>query len=326
MAFSETEFLAFYKSKLLPLLEKLEPGHKRMRNDFLKFVIPAFVVSVLIGYVLPVSVVLKLCIALTSTYLLGVVLFAVKFRKELTYFRTIFKGEIIAPIIGFVDATFSYSSKEYISKREFDESKIFNVGNEFKGDDLVTGKTGNVEFKFCEVNYYDRDNFKDMSKHRDRSRSVFKGLFLQASLPQSVHGETMVFPAGKKSEVKRFNLNGYYHKSAKLQIVPTEDAEFSKRFVVYSNNPKEAKDILTSAFSNNLLTISKQLDRTMFLSFKADKVYVAISSYGSGLSLKRNATFFEPPFFKSLLKYKLYRAHVTVINNVISLTHLFDKR
>jgi hypothetical protein len=212
-------------------------------------------------------------------------------------YKARFKGEVLEKIIKFIDPNLNYKPSDYIDKSTFMMSQIFKTTpNIYKGDDLVWGKAGATDIRFCELNaIYESGSGKD--RHQ---QTIFKGLFFIADFNKHFMCRTVVLP---DTAEKLFGWLGQKLQEMNIfrgQIVKLDDPEFENMFVVYSDDQIEARYILSTSLMQRISEFRKKTGRTVYMSFVGSNVYVAVS-------FKRNL--FEPKIFSTILDFDVIREY-----------------
>ena len=92
------------------------------------------------------------------------------------------------------------------------------------------------------------------------------------------------------------------------ELIKLEDPEFEKRFVVYGNDPIEAKDILNAGLMARLVDFHdkarKKTGGRIYLSFTGSMVHVAIDC---------EENLFEPRIFGSNLDFGLIKDYFSCL-------------
>lgn len=206
-------------------------------------------------------------------------------------YRSEFKLTVIDRIVRFVDERLRYSPREYIDKHTFMESKIFTTRpNRYKGDDLVAGRVGDTDVRFCELNAVHESG----SGKNKRRTTVFRGLFFIADFHKHFRTETVVLPDTAEKLFGRFGQKLQSLNFFRGELIKLEDPEFEQNFAVYGADQVEARYILSTSLMRRILDFKRKTGRRIHLSFVASKVFVAIS-YSRKL--------FEPRVFRTLLDF-----------------------
>ena len=290
---SSEEFKSFYEADLTETLHDLEVD----RRAGVKLV-TYLVLIILLGGVfiaLPFILSLSLVVAILAgvAMIVGIIIFSIKIHKIRKAVKQRYKEEVIKEIVHFIDPSLSYNAAGKVAQSEFSGSKIFIQRIErYKGDDLVEGKIGKTEVRFSELHaeYYTRD--KDGNK---QYHTIFKGIFFIADFHKDFKGETVVLPDTAEKLFGKLGTMFQKMNISRPDLIKLENPDFEKAFAVYGTDQVEARYILTPALMERIMEFKKKSGK-IHLSFLHSKVYIAIS-------VSKNL--FEPPFFKSMLRYDL---------------------
>ncbi|WP_108423307.1 DUF3137 domain-containing protein [Flagellimonas amoyensis] len=114
------------------------------------------------------------------------------------------------------------------------------------------------------------------SKTVDHVGKNFTGMLAVANFNKKIHGVIVVLPDKLEKRI------GYLAKSIQSLnlknrlLIHLENTEFEKEFVVYGTDQIEARYILSTAIMDRIVALKKKMGRPIMLSFKNDKLYIAI--------------------------------------------------
>ncbi len=314
-----SELKQFYQTRLLADLRTLERKRRKVLQKL------TFVGIVILCIVAP-TVFVTIHFRMEPGILLGSivlsVLIAVGAYKTISKdYIAEFKILIIDRIVSFIDENLSYNRMGCIPQSTFMLSQIFKTKpNRYKGDDLVSGKVGETEIQFSELNAeYESGSGKNRSV-----RTVFRGLFFIGDFNKDFTCRTVVLP---DTAEKLFGRIGQKLQSMNLvrdDLIKLDDPEFEKLFVVYSNDQVGARYILSTSLMKRIVDFKNKTNRDIYLSFIGSMVFVAIS-------YKRNL--FEPRIFETLLDFEPVREYfedlqvaVGIVDDLNLNTRIWTKR
>jgi len=220
-----------------------------------------------------------------------------------------FKSKIITPLIGAIDSQLLYNPDFMISQHLFERSKLFNHSiDRYSGNDYVKGSIDGVPLEFSDVHaeYQTRD-----SKGRTQWHTLFRGLFLVAEFNKHFKSKTIILP--DQAEKSFGSLIGGWLQSINFSrddLIRLDDPEFEKHFVVYGNDPIEARYILSHSMMKRILDFQKKLTHPLFVSFVHNHIHV-------GIGTKKDL--FEPAIFTSLLDFKQAMEYINTLRYTIGL-------
>jgi len=220
-----------------------------------------------------------------------------------------FKAKIITPLIGAIDSNLLYNPDFMISRHLFERSQLFNHSiDRYRGNDYVKGSIDGVPIEFSDVHaeYQSRD-----SKGRTQWHTLFRGLFLVAEFNKHFKSKTIILP--DQAEKSFGSLIGGWLQSINFSrddLIRLDDPEFEKHFVVYGNDPIEARYILTHSMMKRILDFQKKITHPLFVSFVHNHIHI-------GIGTKKDL--FEPAIFTSLLDFKQAMEYVNTLRNTIGI-------
>ena len=305
---SASELTDFYYKELYPSLSELEETRKRIVSQLkwyggmgaVLFLIAAVWMGKNFGLFHPLS-------------MFGIVFFVAvggfAYRLVTSEYAKDFKARIITPLIHAIDPHLFYNPSFMLSRHLFERSELFRHSiDRYSGNDYVKGSIEGVPLEFSDVHaeYQTRD-----SKGRIQWHTLFRGLFLVAEFNKHFTGKTVVLP--DRAEKTFGSLIGGWLQSKNFshgELVRLDDPEFERHFVVYGNDPIEARYILTHSMMKRILSFQSKLPHPLFISFNRNHIHVAIAT-GKDL--------FEPAVFTSLLDYSQAMEYVNTLRNTIGL-------
>ncbi len=305
---STSELTDFYYEELYPALSELEQTRRQIvfrvklygGAGAVLFAIAAIWMGRNIGLSHPLS---------AAFLIASVAAGAALYRFLTAEYTDDFKKRVITPLIGAIDPHLLYNPGFTISRHLFERSALFPSGiDRYSGNDYVKGTLDGVGLEFSDVHaeYQTRD-----SRGRTQWHTLFRGLFIVAEFNKHFKGRTVVLP--DQAEKTFGTLIGGWLQSNNLArdgLIRLDDPEFEKRFVVYGNDPIEARYILTHAMMARILGFQKKLPHPLYLSFTHNHLHVAIET-GKDL--------FEPSVFTSLLDYAQAMEYVATLRHTIGL-------
>jgi len=220
-----------------------------------------------------------------------------------------FKSKIITPLIGAIDSNLLYNPNFMISQHLFERSQLFNHKvDRYNGNDYVKGSIDGVPLEFSDVHaeYQTKD-----SKGRTQWHTLFRGLFLVAEFNKYFKSKTVILP--DQAEKNFGTLIGGWLQSINFSrddLIRLDDPEFEKAFVVYGNDPIEARYILSHSMMKRILEFQKKITHPLFVSFVHNHIHI-------GIGTKKDL--FEPAVFTSLLDFKQAMEYINTLRSTIGL-------
>lgn len=305
---STTELTDFYYKELYPSLEELEKTRLQILSR-LKWYGGMGTVSFII-----VAIWMGKNFGLFHPLMMGVVIAflavaSIMYRTMIQGYAKDFKTKIIAPLITAIDHQLLYNPSFVISQHLFNRSTLFNhTVDRYSGNDYVKGSIDGVNLEFSDVHaeYQTKD-----SKGRTQWHTLFRGQFFVAEFNKHFKSRTVILP--DLAEKTFGNLIGGWLQAKNISrdnVIQLDDPEFEKKFVVYGNDPIEARYILSHSMMKRIVEFQKKISYPLFISFVHNHIHIAIAT-------KKNL--FEPAILTSLLDYKQVMEYVNTLNNTIGL-------
>ncbi|WP_373034524.1 DUF3137 domain-containing protein [Sulfurimonas sp.] len=302
-----SELTDFYYKTLHPTLQELEIERKHLRH---RIIVVGVIYSLI---VLLLAIAIAPLVNETSNFIYFTAfgyfaLGAIIYKFLIKDYTSVFKQNIIKPLIHAIDEKLSYNSEHHISEHLFKRSDLFGVPDRMNGNDYVRGNIDGTNIEFSDLHAEKRHK---NSKGKDNWSTIFKGLFIVAEFNKNFHGKTVILPDTAQSTFG--NLIGNWLQSnnfSRDELVKMDDNNFEKEFVVYSSDQIEARYILSHALMKKLLIFKDKSKRPVYISFIGNHIHMAVY-YDKDL--------FEPSVFRSLLEYKIAMEYVKTLHLAISI-------
>ena len=291
---SYEEFKQFYDAELLPGLQPMEAERKKLiRCFFLIAFTPALCIALKLFLVFQkhFNIYFFLIILFFTLFAAGLSAFAfyVIYGKRLVALKKRFRNEVIAKMVKFLDKSLTYSPEEFISKSEYEKSKLFLTGIvDYSGHSLVSGKIGKTSVRFSEIH----SEHKTGPKDRNLLQVIFAGIFFTADFNKYFKTSTVILPDTAENLFGSFGTELQKMNLSRDRFVKMEDSEFEKLFVVYSEDQTEARYLLSPALMQQITGLRKKTGKNIYLSFAESRLHIAVRTGGN---------LFEAPFFHSML-------------------------
>lgn len=199
-------------------------------------------------------------------------------------YKTKAKEGILPKLLGYIgNFEINKNTSVIAEDRSYIETlDLFRHFNRYKCDDRFSGIYKGIKVDIAEIDLKKESG----SGKRRHVETIFSGVFLKIPSLKKFKGKTIVvsnFQLGIKGE----------------QQVHLEDPEFEKRYNTYGTDQIEARYLITPAFMNRMIELSKKgACKNISLSFEYDSVNIAVSS---------NKDWFEVPFTKPATEISNYR-------------------
>ncbi|MCQ2197067.1 MAG: DUF3137 domain-containing protein [Bacteroidaceae bacterium] len=174
-----------------------------------------------------------------------------------------------------------YSPKGLISKKEINDSKIFDIGRkkDYKTEDSVCGKVGQTNFIFSEV-----EVTHTVERNEDSTETVtdFQGFAFKADFHKNFNGHTLV--SNRRNDLS--NKVGFFSRSLKKCVM--EDVNFEQTFKTYTNDDQEARYILTPSLQLRILDLQETLKGRVSLAFYHNEMLLMVDDRVDHFEVKYN--------------------------------------
>lgn len=241
----------YFRSKVLPGLDKYEALRTKKLNTFKVVCIAVVVVAIIVAMFSQMA--LDDIFYIAAAIILGLYALLKKpFEKEIK------KGIMSTLMSAFGD--FHWNESPLLEESVLKESKIFEPYNYKKDDDNFYGSYKGVRFVISEI------ELCEASTQR-KNDTVFDGLAIHLDMNKNFEGQTLIVN-------KHFSIRN----KGNLQKVTLEDPEFNSARTVYSHDQVESRYLLTTAFMERykaLATVFETAD--VQCSFKDSKILLAIN-------------------------------------------------
>ena len=310
---TQEELQQFYETILLPDLARLEKERKkilRLEGLFalsyaggILGLIGVVILTGLLGIFVPVvkqvgvfSLVLLLILCCGVPLVTAIRDEILRSLLKKSYIQP-FKEAIISRVITFVDDHLEYQPDKSIPRSIFRTAQLFPDSRSYSGDDYVSGKIGDTTIEFSELHV---------------GGSGFHGIFFAADFHKPFSGFTVVHSSMQGEFPERLVVMPFetLAKMDRRQLVTLEDPEFTRRFIVHSDNQIQARYILSPALMRRIVEFSNKTYRPIQLSFAASKVFIAIPY---------NRALFEPRLEGTIVDIEPIREYVEDFQLALSL-------
>ena len=305
---SLSELTDFYYKELYPSLDELEKTRLQILSQLKWYggmgIAALLLTAMWIGKNFGLFHPLMMAIVIGFIAIAGIL-----YRSMVQGYAKDFKTKIISPLIGAIDSHLLYNPDFVLSQHLFSRSQLFKHSiDRYSGNDHVKGSIDGVPLEFSDVHaeYQTKD-----SKGRTQWHTLFRGLFLVAEFNKHFKSRTLIFP--DIAEKTFGNLIGGWLQSKSFShgdVIQLDDPEFEKQFVVYGNDPIEARYILSHSMMKRITEFQRKLSHPIFISFVHNHIHIAI---GTGKDL------FEPNVLHSLLDYGKAMEYINTLRYTIGI-------
>lgn len=192
---------------------------------------------------------------------------------------------------------YSYEANRYIDAKDIINSSIFDSFDNQGGNDLITGNSSGVSFKFSDL-WLEKDTL--MPDGDMQSLCVFRGIFFMADFSKNINSNTYILSK----------------KSKNLPKIPMDNVLFNSSFNVYSDNIQNAMYLITPNFMDKVLSLKNQFENSIIdICFKDSKIYIAIENFEDN---------FEPDIAKDLITNNPINDIVADLGAVLDIVKLLN--
>ena len=304
MAVKTSDLLDFYYEELYPELEKLEKERLAVRKRlFFSFAVigVAALFFLKATYEMPHGGDIAFWIVAAAMGTGGFV-----YRWLTDDYRRRFKANIFRRLITRIDPTLLYNPAGMVPRTLFQLSGLFGDDIDYyDGNDLIRGTIGDtpLEFSDLKVEKETRD-----SKGRRHRVTIFAGTFIVTEFHKNFQHTVKVYP--DVAEKYLGVVGGWLQGMTSGKLVRMDSPAFEKEFKVVADDAVEAHYLLTPNIMEKLVQLRKKADAPVYLSFRLDKLFIAIANGGD---------WFEPTLFKSLLGVDIFKSYIENLNLVLGI-------
>lgn len=306
---SLSELTDFYYKELYPNLSELENKRKHILSQFKWYGGMGIVAFLLIELWITKNYGLLNLFSL-GLFTIAIIITSAAYRFMTSDYAKDFKSQVITPLISAIDPNLHYTPNFMVSQYLFERSNLFQHSiDRYSGNDHVKGLIDGVPIEFSDIHAeYKSKN----SKGETTWHTLFRGLFLVAEFNKHFKAKTIILP--DQAEKNFGSLIGGWLQSINFtrdDLIRMDDPEFEKMFVVYGNDPVEARYILTHSMMKRLLEFQKKNSSPLFISFVHNHIHI-------GIATKKDL--FEPTILKSLLEYSQAMEYINTLRYTIGIT------
>lgn len=186
-------------------------------------------------------------------------------------FKKSFENKIkknIMPIVCSCFGNLKWSEGFYKQGHSFKDSKVVPAFSSETYDDIFTGSYKNVSIDIVESEF-------EAGSGKNR-RTVFKGVVVKLGMNKNFNSHTVIKPDSAL----------HLSPDRKLERTTLEDVVFEKKYDVFTNDPVDARYLITTSFMDRLNNIKTVFNAdSISCSFYKDKLIIALSTHKDLFSL-----------------------------------------
>jgi hypothetical protein len=226
-----------------------------------------------------------------------------------THYKSKFKDVILKNIFRHFDSNIQYHPYEFVDENHFKASELclYNYDH-YSGENLVEGKVDGVGFQFSMVTAH---GVYVGHKGNRQWTSSFHGLFFAIEFNKKIKGVTHILPDMCEPLLGKWLGNNLQAANWKRgELVKLENSEFEKTYTCYSDDPVEARYILTPHILERFVELRKTFKKPLQFSFAGKHMYLAIP---------KETKFFEPSFLGPIASEKKVEKTFEMLQLIASL-------
>ncbi|MDD2383470.1 MAG: DUF3137 domain-containing protein [Sulfurospirillaceae bacterium] len=306
-----SSLMDFFYEKMYGDLKILEQDRLAIVAKLQKTAIILSLVGVMVFFILTRSFPLTFlqAFALVGTLLFLIYMFI--YRHLSSGYRLLFKEEVIAKIVQFIDPSLLYQANKHISEKEYTTSELFSENfDRLSGNDLVQGTINGVNLKFSDLHVEKQMKDKEGREHWE---SIFQGLFFIVDFNKHFTYKTVVLP---EIASNTFGILGEWiqeFNKSHGELVKLDNPAFEKLFVVYGNQI-ESRYILSPSMMERILDFKAKTGKVLSISFIPSKMYLCVD-YKKDL--------FEPILTQSLLDFAPIKEYFKLLSLILGIVEAF---
>lgn len=225
------------------------------------------------------------------------------FNSDIEKYKKIFAKNVTLEILQNIFKEVKYNPTDELPPKDFaeiiDNAKI-PTSNSYSSDDYISAKYKNIVVEYSDIRMGYTPRNSDSNYHEN-----FKGKWLVINFEKKFKSNIQIGPRIYNGKKINQMLKGKNYKE-----IQTNDIDFNKKFVIYTDNEKEFYNILTHDKIEKTKKLYKETKGKIFLFFLDNKIHVGIGD-------KKN--FFEPNIYKSFNLESEKRKILDQINIIIEL-------
>ncbi|MCB0219307.1 MAG: DUF3137 domain-containing protein [Chrysiogenetes bacterium] len=282
------QLLEFYRANLLEELGLLELQRRRIRNVITAMIIVGALglagsIGVgAAGIIPPWAAALTAIGAIAGAVIVG--------AKTFAAFRARYKSQVIAPIISFLDPSFTYDPEAHLGKNELLDCALFpEKASMLSGEDLITGKLEGRAFRVSEIMLRGKESRAD----KETTHEYFHGLFLALSLGRTIGARVWLrTPGAPLTAEEDIQQKLEEHFLALGEAARFRERDESLELEVRAEDIEVALDTLTLELADRMRAFAARQGGRVYGAFVGEHFYLAAESQND---------YFEPSVWNKLV-------------------------
>ena len=224
-----------------------------------------------------------------------------------------FKPIVIKKLVEYLSPSSRYFPDKQVPVENLVDSKLFYdlSGTTYLSSDVVEGQFENHDFTFS--------NFLIQGEHQNGKQTdtvnIFSGILYKTKFNRQFSGVTFIKPDYAENMIGRIGRGLQKMSFDGTKLVQMENPDFEKFFEVRSNDPVEARYILTPSLVERLLEVRKSIDRDIEISFSSSNLYLAVT-------FERD--FISPSYIGAVISYRKIEEYCTYLDLLFHLIEILN--
>ncbi len=245
-------------------------------------------------------------------FILGIVVYGIKYFIESRKFKTHFQNEVGIKVIQKLGPEFTYEPNGKIPESEIRSTHLFSEFNRYDSEDLVNGKIGEKHIRFAEIKLAKVTHKSGGTGKSSETTTtmVFKGIFLTLDLNNNFPSPFWIVP--RKWYYTFSNLKG--------KKVSIDHSEFNKIYKVVAIDPDFVKKLLINPILDKLLSVNEDLKTRKII---WGSIWFAFFDNHISAALNTKKDFLEGSIRRPIDSQEFLEEQVTFLNSIHNVGELF---
>lgn len=213
---------------------------------------------------------------LTIAFILTGLVFAGKAQTFKSKFNTFVKTELVDKLLSTYFEDYAFTENSVIPLENVNRAGLYQSPDRYNGEDLITGKYKNIEFKVSDVRMLEKHVVRTKNGTHVTYVPFFTGRWYIYKFPKKLEHTLKIVE-------NRFgaNTNG-------LKKYETEMIEFNKKFSIFASDQSFFYQLITPYMIERLLLLEKAHRGSIGYAFIGDELHIAINDNSNSLELSFN--------------------------------------
>lgn len=204
------------------------------------------------------------------------IIFGGKGQTFKSKFRTFVKTELVDKLLSSYFEEYKFTEKGVIPLEAVNRAGLYQNPDRYSGEDLITGKYKNIEFKVSDVKMLEKQVVRTKNGTHVTYIPYFTGRWYIYKFPKKLD-HTLKIVESRYSA----NMRG-------LKKYETEMIEFNKKFSIFASDQSFFYQLITPYMIERLLLLEKAHRGSIGYAFIGDELHIAINDNSNSLELSFN--------------------------------------